>query len=365
MLTGLVLVVLVVWRPSVAAFGGAAFGTWAVLALLQLGLLVGALLFRVRVPLVMIGVGNEIRTWTRPHLRVVWRVVPLVFAVGLSSIKAPVRRRLWLTALTSVVAGAAVIVVAWLGADEPFWRGFAVAGTAVLLNGLWPRRGAGTTSPGWFLFALPRVTGRTAAEFEATPLVNRVSDALAVGDLDRAEAISDELVERHPTLLVAIGTRVAVLTLRAKYAEALQTAGKLVGRTDLGPRDMAFVLAEMASCTANAVEGGQLPAEVGLPAAKRAVDGAMQFGYPRYRCVGTLAQLALLEDDHAGALNLAVQAKHSSEDGLGRADALATIARAQMAVGDNAAARATLVEAEELAAWLPRVAETSARLNIT
>jgi hypothetical protein len=370
-LTGLALVVLVVWRPSVATFGGAAVGAWAVNAAMQLGLLAGALLFRVRVPLVEIGVGGEIRTWTKPHLRVVWRTIPLLMSVGLTSIKAPVRRRLWLTGLTSAVVAAAVVAVAWLGAlgwsdaDQPFLRGFAVAGTAVLLNGLWPRRGAGTTSPGWFLFALPRVSGRTAAEYEATPLVNEVTDALEVGDLDRAEALADELVERHPTLLVAIGARSSVLTLRARYGEALHLVSGLVGRTDLEPRDMAFVLAAMAGSTANAVEGGQLPADVGVPAAKRAADGAMKFGYPRHRCTATLAQLALIEHDHATALALATQAKATSETGLARADALATIARAHMAAGDNAAARASLVEAEQLAGWMPRVAETTARLNIT
>ncbi|MER5260601.1 hypothetical protein ABTZ99_00795 [Actinosynnema sp. NPDC002837] len=370
-LTGLALVVLVVWRPGVATFGGAAVGTWAVNVALQLGLLAGARLFHVRVPLVEIGVGGEIRTWTKPHLRVVWRTIPLLMSVGLTSIKAPVRRRLWLTGLTSAVVAAVVVAVAWLGAlgwsdaDQPFLRGFAVAGTAVLLNGLWPRRGAGTTSPGWFLFALPRVSGRTAAEYEATPLVNEVTDALEVGDLDRAEALADELVERHPTLLVAIGARSSVLTLRARYGEALHLVSGLVGRTDLEPRDMAFVLAAMAGSTANAVEGGQLPADVGVPAAKRAADGAMKFGYPRHRCTATLAQLALIEHDHATALALATQAKATSETGLARADALATIARAHMAAGDNAAARASLVEAEQLAGWMPRVAETTARLNIT
>ncbi|MCE7000613.1 hypothetical protein LZG04_38230 [Saccharothrix sp. S26] len=370
-LTGLALVVLVVWRPGVATFGGAVFGTWAVHAVLQLGLLVGALVFRVRVSLVEIGVGGEVRTWTKPHLRVVWRTVPLLISLGLTSIKAPVRRRLALTGFTSVALCAAVVAAVWSGAllwsdaDRPFLRGVAVAGTAVLLNGLWPRRGAGTTSPGWFLFTLPRLSGRTAAEYEATPLVNEVSDALAVGDLDRAEAIADELVERHPTLLVAVGARTSVLTLRAKYAEALHAVSGLMGRTDLEPRDMAFVLAAMASSTANAVEGGQLPADVGVPAARRATDGAIQFGYPRYRCTGTLAQLALIEDDHATALALARQAKATSESGLARADALATIARAQMAAGDNAAARATLVEARELAGWMPRVAETTARLTIS
>ncbi|WP_447003963.1 hypothetical protein ACRAKI_30655 [Saccharothrix isguenensis] len=370
-LTGLALVVLVVWRPSVATFGGAACGTVAVLALLQLGLLVGAVLSGVRVTLVEIGVGGEVRTWTRPHLRVVWRTIPLLFAVGLTSIKAPARRRLWLTGLTSALLSTAAVVVVWLGAlawsdvDQPFLRGFAVAGTAVLLNGLWPRRGAGTTSPGWFLFALPRASGRTAAEFDATPLVNQVSDALEAGDLDRAEVIAKDLVERHPTLLVAIGAHVAVLTLRTQHGEALRVVSGLIGRTHLGQRDMAFVLAEMASSTANAIEAGQLPAGVGLPAAKRAVDGAVRFGYPRHRCAATLAQLALIENDHAAALSLATQARNTSETGLARADALATIARAQMAAGDNAAARATLVEARELAGWMPRVADTTARLDVT
>ncbi|PSL58371.1 hypothetical protein B0I31_101589 [Saccharothrix carnea] len=370
-LTGLALVVLVVWRPGVATFGGAAVGAWALHAVLQLGLLVGALVFRVRVSLVEIGVGGEIRTWTRPQQRVVWRTIPLLMSVGLTSIKAPVRRRLWFTGLTAAVLSTAVVVVVWLGAlvwsdaDQPFLRGFAVAATAVLVNGLWPRRGAGTTSPGWFLFGLPRASARTTAEYEATPLLNEVTDALAVGDLDRAEAIADELVERHPTLLVAIGARTAVLTLRAQYGEALHLISRLVGRSDLEPRDMAFVLAAMASSTANAVEGGQLPAEVGVPAARRAADGAMSLGYPRYRCTGTLAQLALIEEDHAAALTLATQAKATSETGLARADALATIARAQMAAGDNAAARATLVEAQQLAGWMPRVAETTARLNIS
>ncbi|ROP40536.1 hypothetical protein [Saccharothrix texasensis] len=370
-LTGLALVVLVLWRPGVATFGGAAVGAWAVAMAVQLGLLAGALLWHVRVPLVEIGVGGEIRTWTKPHLRVVWRTVPLLMSVGLTSVKAPVRRRLWLTGLTSVLVAAAVVAVVWLGAlvwsdaDQPFLRGFAVAGTAVLLNALWPRRGAGTTSPGWFLFALPRTSGRTAAEFEATPLVNQVTDALEAGDLDRAEALADELVERHPTLLVAIGARSSVLTLRARYGEALHLVSALVGRTDLEQRDMAFVLAAMAGSTANAVEGGQLPAEIGVPAARRAADGAMKFGYPRHRCTGTLAQLALIEHDHATALALATQAKATSESGLARADALATIARAHMAAGDNAAARASLVEARRLAGWMPRVADTTARLDIS
>ncbi|MFC6094139.1 hypothetical protein Q5530_28460 [Saccharothrix sp. BKS2] len=363
-LTGVVLVVVAVWRPGVASVGGAVVGGWAVLAAVQVGLLVGALVAGVRVSLVVIGVGGEVRTWTRPGRRVVWRNVPLLMSVGLTSVRESVRVRLWSAAFVAAVVVAGVVGAAWAAAGHDFWRGFAVAGTAVAVNALWPRRKPGTTSVGWFLFALPRLTGRPLEEYEATPLLNRVTDAIAVGDLDRAEALSDELVARHPELLVASGARVAVLGLRARYLEALQVMGAVARREDLGPRDMAFVMAQMAGSTVNAVEGGMLPAEFGVPAARSALDGAVRLGYPRYRCAGALARLALLEDDHATALTLANQARQTSEDGLDRADALATMARAQMAAGDNAAARATLVEAEQLAGWMPRVAETSARLNI-
>ncbi|GAA3879264.1 hypothetical protein GCM10022243_49960 [Saccharothrix violaceirubra] len=366
-LTAAVIAVLVIWEPRAAlsSLGGAACGVWATLALLQLTLLIGALLFRVRVSLVVIGVGSEVRTWTRPERRVVLRTVPLLVSVGVTSIRTPVRPRLWLCSLLSVLITAAAVAVPWFALTEPFPRGVAIGGTAVLVNALVPRRGAGVTSPGWFLFALPRLTGRPAAELDATPLVTRISDAVHEGHLDEAEKLAGELLAEHPTLLVAIGSRISVLTMRGRYAEALHLVSSLVGRTDLTPRDMAFVMAEMASSTANAMEAGQLPAEIGMGAAHRAIEGAIELGYPRYRACGTLAQLALLTGDHAKALDLGVQAKHTSQSSLGRADALATIARAHMAAGNNAAARETLTEAETLAPWAPRVAETSARLHIT
>lgn len=367
MLTALVVLVLVVWQPGAwpASLAGAVCGLLATMALLQVGLLVGAAMWRVRVSSVVIGVGGEVRTWNRPHRRVVLRNVPLIMSVGLTSVRAPVRRRLWLTSLVSVLLTGVVVGLCWaFAAGSPFGRGLAVAGTAVLVNGLVPRRGAGVTTPGWFLFRLPRLTGRVVDEMEATPMVNEVSDALSTGDVDRAEEIASRLVAAHPDLLVAIGSKIAVLTMRTRYAEALHTVSKLVGRTDLDQRDMAFVMAEMASSTANAMEAGQLPLEVGMGAARRASEGALQLGYPKYRCTGTLAQLALLEDDTGLAIELATQAKRTSESALDRADALATIARAQMASGDNAAARRTLVEAHELAGWMPRVAETTARLDI-
>ncbi|GAA1348140.1 hypothetical protein J7S33_21260 [Saccharothrix algeriensis] len=366
-LTALVVVVVVVREPGSWAVGlaGAACGALVCLASVQVGLVLGALVCRVRVSLVVIGVGGEVRAWDRPHRRVVLRALPLLLSVGLTSVRAPVRRRLWLTSLVAVLATAAVVGLCWaLAGATPFGGGFAVAGSAVLLHGLLPRRGAGGTSPGWFLFRLPRLTGRAAAELAATPMVNEVSDALSAGDVDRAERIADRLVAEHPTLLVAIGSRIAVLTVRTRYAEALRLVSGLVGRGDLDQRDMAFVLAEMASSTANAMEAGQLPLDVGLGAARRASEGAAQLGYPRHRSTGTLAQLALLERDTDLAIDLATRATGSSESALGRADALATLARAQMAAGDNAAARRSLAEADALAGWLPRVAETRARLDI-
>ncbi|MBP2338689.1 Tfp pilus assembly protein PilF [Saccharothrix coeruleofusca] len=364
-LTAAVLVALLVWEPRSfpVGLGGAACGLLAALTALQVGQVLGALLFRVRVSLLVIGVGGELRTWNGPRRRVVLRSVPLLMTVGLTSVRAPVRPRLWLTALVSVLLTALLVAASWLPGG-PFWRGFAVAGTAVLVNALVPRRGAGTTSPGWFLFALPRLTGRPVAELEATPMVNEVSDALNAGELDTAERVAEQLLREHPDLLVAIGSRIGVLTLRGRYAEALRAVSALAGRTDLDQRDMAFVMAEMASSAANAVEAGQVPAEVGLPAAQRAAEGALQLGYPTHRFAGTLAQLALLGGDPARAEELARQAASASESGLSRADALATVARAQMASGDNAAARRTLVEAVELAGWSPRVAETNARLTI-
>jgi hypothetical protein len=363
-LSGVVLVVLVVWRPEVWSVVGAAVGGWGALVLVQVGLVVGALVAGVRVSLVVIGVGGEVRTWTRPGRRVVWRTVPLLVSVGLTSVRAPVRWRLWWTGLVAALLLLAAVGGAWAGSGHDFWRGSAVAGTAVAVNALWPRRRPGTTSVGWFLFALPRLTGRPLEEYEAMPAVHEVTDAIAVGDLDRAEAASEGLLARHPDLLVAVGARVAVLTLRTRYVEALQLATAVGRRKDLGPRDMAFVMAQVAGSTVYAVEAGVLPAEMGVPMVRNALDGAVRLGYPRYRCAGTLARLALLEDDHATAYALANQARQTSEDGLDRADALATMARAQMASGDNAAARATLVEARQLAGWLPRVAETGARLDV-
>jgi hypothetical protein len=360
-----VVVVVIAWGLRFGGLVGAVLGLLLELVAFQVGTLLGALVWRLRVRHVIFGIGRELRAWTSPKLRIVVCAIPVVLLVGVRSIHPPVRRRLWLAGLTSVLGGVAAAAVAWLSAGGDVSRGLAVGATACLLHQLQPRREAEVTSPGWHLFMLPRVTGRTAAEMDATPLVNDVVDAVREGDLESADVALAKLVAEHPTLLMTAGAQATVLSARARYAEALHVVSTLVGRTDLEPRDMAFVMAEMANATASAVEANQLPADIGVPAATRSADAAIQFGFPRTRLAGTFAQLALVNGDHAKALELARQSADGSEGGLARADALATLARAHMAAGDNATARAVLAEAEELASWLPRVEETAARLRIS
>ncbi|WNV90075.1 hypothetical protein [Umezawaea sp. Da 62-37] len=343
---------------------GALLGLILQLAALQIGTLTGALIWRLRIRHIIIGVGRELRAWNTPNLRIVLRSLPVVIMVGARSIHSPVRKRLWLTGATSVLAAILTATTTWLLATGELSRGLAIGATTCLLHELIPRRSAGTTSPGWFLFSLPRLSGRPAAEMDATPLVNNVVDAIRTADLDTADTALAKLVEAHPALLMTTGAQATMLNIRGKYAEALQLLSALVGRPDMEPRDMALILAEMAGATASAVEAGQLPLEIGLSAGTRAADSAIGFGLPRYRLTGTLAQLALLRGDTTEALSLARQSADSSTDALARADSLATAARAQMAAGDNSAARTTLAEAESLAAWLPRVTTTSARLKI-
>jgi hypothetical protein len=348
----------------ITGLGGALAGLLLELAATQIGLLVGALAFGLHVTHVIIGVGGELRHWTSPARRVVLRNIPVLIQVGLAGKRAPVRLRLWLTGACSALTAFLSVGAAWSTTGAPFGRGLAVGATACLAHSLRPRRGSGATSLGWFLFGLPRLTGRPAAELAATPLVRRSTDALHAGDLDTAEKIAAQLVEQHPELITATGAQVAVLAARGRYAEALLQVSHLVGRKDLQQRDMALVMSTMAGLTATAVEAGQLPAEIGVPMARRSADGAMEIGYPSHRFNGTLALITLLEGDAVKAVELARYGCESSEQALDRVDDLVTLARAQMASGDNATARVTLAEAEELAPWWPRVAATRARLSI-
>ncbi|MCS7480084.1 hypothetical protein ACFFQW_07365 [Umezawaea endophytica] len=361
LLTVAVVVVVIARGHGVGGLVGALGGLLLELASFQVGTLLGVLLWRLRVRYVIFGVGRELRAWSTPRLRIALCALPVVIRVGARSVRSPVRLRLWLTGLTSALVAVGVVVGAWL--VGPF--GVAVGATACLAHELWPRRSAATTSPGWYVFSLPRVSGREAAEMEATPLVSAVVDAVHVGDLAAADTALAVVVAAHPDLVMTTGAQAAVHTAAGRYVEALQVLGAVVGRDDLADRDRALLMASMAGATASAAEVGLMPASVGVPAAARAVDVAIGFGLPRYRLLGTLAQLALLRGDAAEAVRMGRDSADGSGDALGRADALATVARGLMAGGDNAAARAVLAEASELAAWLPRVAGTAARLDVS
>ncbi|HEX6345775.1 hypothetical protein [Umezawaea sp.] len=355
-----VVVVVLVRGDGVVGVLGALGGLLLELAAFQVGTLLGVLLWRLRVRYVIFGVGRELRAWSTPRLRIALCALPVVVRVGARSVRSPVRRRLWLTGLTSALVAVGVVVGAWL--IGPF--GVAVGATACLAHELWPRRSAATTSPGWYVFSLPRLSGREAAEMDASPMVSEVADAVRAGDLDQATAALSTVVAAHPDLLMTTSAQVLVHTAAGRYVEALQVVSGAVGRDDLEDRDRAQLMASMASATASAAEAGLLPPAVGVPAAARAVDAAIGFGLPRYRLAGTLAQLALLRGDAAEAARLGRESADGAEEVLGRADSLATVARALMAGGDNGAARTVLAEATSLAGWLPRVVGTAARLNV-
>ena len=350
-----------------AGWFGALVGLLAELAALQVGMLIGALVRGVRVHHLVIGVGALVREWNPPGRRVVLRALPVLVQVGIGPNRAPVRRRMWGAALCSAVLGllvaALLVTTAPVGAGA-FGVGLALGGGAAFLHTLPPRRGPGFTTTGWFLFRLPRLTGRPAAELDAAPLVAATTDALDRGDLVVADRESERLLAEHPTLRTAVGARAAVLSALGRYGDGLRLVSDLIAVPEQEPREVAIVLAGMAGLTAAAVESGELPAEVGVPAARRAVDGARELGYPSYRLTGTLGLIALVSGDPATAARLAEQGAELGDSPLGRADDLATVARAHMAAGDNAAARAALARAEALAGWLPRVRTTRDRLDI-
>ncbi|MEO6090054.1 MAG: hypothetical protein ABIQ18_43800, partial [Umezawaea sp.] len=215
----------VVWNHGAAGVLGALGGLLLELAAFQLGTLLGVLIWRLEVRHVVFGVGRELRAWSTPRLRIVLCALPVVIRVGAGSVRSPVRLRLWLTGLTSALVAAAVVAGAWL--LGPF--GVAVGATACLAHELWPRRTAATTSPGWYLFGLPRLSGRAAAEMEATPLVNTVVSAVRVGDLAGADTALAAVVTAYPELVLTTSAQTVVLNAAGRYAEALQLIGGAVG----------------------------------------------------------------------------------------------------------------------------------------
>ncbi|MFD4674775.1 hypothetical protein ACFWNN_33975 [Lentzea sp. NPDC058450] len=365
--TALVVAGTIAWTLSEFYLGlaGALAGLLVELMAAQAGLALGAVLFGLRITHVIIGLGGELRSWTWTHQRVVLRKIPVLATVGISGLKPGVRRRTVLTGAFAIAFCAVVAGLTWLAAGSSFGKGMALAATACFLLQLAPFEKPGHTSLGWYVFTLPRMTGRPLGELEARPRVVAGMDAYQRGDVDEAERIHAELVREHPDLLTVVGLKVVTSCARGKYLDAMQTVIGLTAREDLSTRDLAFVMATTAGVAVLAVEAGQFPAEVGLETARSMFGNAYQAGYPKHRAHGTLAIMALVEGDTATARQLAGYSAEASENAVGRADDLITIARAWMADGDNAKARELVAEAHELAGWSPRVAATRARLEIS
>ncbi|MFI6096813.1 hypothetical protein ACIA8G_14725 [Lentzea sp. NPDC051213] len=344
---------------------GALAGLLLELTAAQAGLALGAVLFGLRITHVIIGIGSELKSWTWTHRRIVLRNVPVLATIGITGLKPGVRRRTVLAGATAIVFCAAIAGGTWLLTGAAFGKGMALAATACFLLQLRPVEQPGHTSLGWFIFTLPKLTGRPLGELEARPRVLAGMDAYHRGDIEEAERIHAELLRDHPDLLTVVGLKVVTACARERYLEALQTVIGLNGRQDLGQRELAFIMATTAGVAVQAVEAGQFPEDVGLETARSMLDNAYLAGYPKHRANGTLAVMALIEGDTAKARQLAGWAAESSENALGRAEDLITIARAWMADGNNAKARELAAEAHALAGWNPRVAATRARLEIS
>ncbi|MCI2423278.1 hypothetical protein MOQ72_38255 [Saccharopolyspora sp. K220] len=331
----------------------------------QLGLLVGSVVFGLRVRHVIFGAMREVAAWKLGRVTFTLRSLPVTLRCQIGPWRSPVILRCWLAGLLSALVGVAVVVVGWLLADGPFGRGFVLAVTPLMLYKLWPKRVPLTTSTGWLLFALPRLPDSERAEFVAAPLAARVYEALREGDIERAQVQADELAVRYPGLNATVSCQIAVLESRGEYAPGVMLLLKyLAENDDVPPRKMSYLLAGLAGLGFKAVEAGQLPAETLLPTAKKALNDAIQLGYPEFELSGANGLLALIEGDADNAVRFATTGAEYNHSPLSRADDFATLARAHMACHDNAAARVALAKAEELAPWSPRVAETRQRLSV-
>jgi hypothetical protein len=331
----------------------------------QLGLLVGSVVFGLRVRHVIFGAMREVASWKLGRVRFTLRSLPVTLSAQIGPWRSPVILRCWLAGLLSALVGVAVVVVSWLLADGPFGRGFVLAATPLMLYKLWPKRVPLTTSTGWLVFSLPRMRDPERADFLAAPLAARVYEALREGAIERAQTHAEELAARYPGLNATVSCQIAVLESRGEYAPGVLLLLKFLAENDeIPPRKMSYLLAGLAALGFKAVEAGQLPAETLLPTAKKALNDAIQLGYPEFELSGTNGLLALIEGDADNAVRLATTGAEYNHSPLSRADDFATLARAHMACHDNAAARVALAKAEELAPWSPRVTETRQRLSV-
>jgi hypothetical protein len=344
-------------------FGGVA-GAILLPVATQIGLLLGSVIFGLRVRQVVFGAMREVASFKRGSVTFTFRALPVTLRAQIGPWRSPVILRCWLAGLVSALVGVAAVAAAWLWVPGAFGRGLALAMSAFMLVKLWPKRVPLTTSTGWLLFSLPRMTEPERSDFLAAPLAARAYEALRVGDLDTAQARADELAERFPGINATVSCQIAVLESRGLYAPGVLLLLKFLSDNDVPPRKMAYLLAGLAGLGFKAVESGQMPADSLLPTAKKALQDAVQLGYPEFELNGTNGLLALIEGDADNAVRLATSGADYNHSPLSRADDLTTLARAHMALHDNASARTALARAEELAPWSPRVTETRQRLSV-
>lgn len=351
--------------PVLVALPGLAVGALIGLAAMQLGVLVGGLALRPRMPRIVIGIGPRLRDWATPGRTITLRAVPIMLSVTIGPGRAPVRPRIWGTYLVSAIFGLAVTATVFALESGPFWLGGAVGCTAAVIYVLLPRRDTAVTSTGWVLLHYLRLDPREAAEIDAAPLVAAVTRAVQAGDLPAAQLACDTLEQVQPDGQSVTMARVIVLEAHGRYAEAMQLVLGMLSEPGLPQRDFALITAGLAGLAAAAVEAEQVELELGLGWAERAITDAEQLAYPSYKLNGAKALVEVLRGNVSKAIALANTAIELGNDALGRADDLATLARAHMAAGDNVTARLTLVEAERIAPWWPRVARIRARLDVS
>ncbi|MFL6140256.1 MAG: tetratricopeptide repeat protein [Labedaea sp.] len=371
MLVAAVVVAMVAIEWSVAGvlagLLGAMAGALAGLGALQAGLLGGALLLGVQVHRVVLGFGPRLVELGTPARPVVLRAIPLFLSVSVGPGRRPVRLRMWGAALCSTLGGLALcarLVISAVGHHSAFLHGMAITCCLAVAHALLPRKTAGATSTGWMLLRLHRLSPRQVRQMEAAQLTGRAIDAAHNGDLAGAERMAARLAEAYPDLRTAIAARIVVLEAMGRYAEAMVLAVKLASQLDQEPHEAAVSFAALAGLACTTVEAGQLDSELGLSTATTAMTNAETLGYPSYKLNGCRALLNLLRGNLDRAISLARLAAGAGDDVIGRADDLATLARAHMAAGDNRTARQVIGEAEKLVPWWPRVAGTRSRLEV-
>jgi tetratricopeptide (TPR) repeat protein len=368
-LAAVVTIVALEWSPAGVLTGlvGAILGVFVGLFGLQFGLLTGALLAGAQVGHVIIGLGPRLFSWGSPARPVVLRAVPLHLSVAVGPGRAPVRPRMWAAALCSTVFGlalAALLAIAAIGSGLALLHGLAITAALAVAHAMLPRKTASSTSTGWMLFRLPRLSPRQIQQLEAAPLTTLAVNAAHNGDLATAERLAAHLGSTYPDLRTALAARIVVLEARGRYAEAMVLAVKLASQSDQEPHEAAVSFAALAGLACTTVEAGQLDSELGLSTASTALDNAETLGYPSHKLNGSRALIALLRGNLDRAISLARLSAGSSDDIIARADDLATLARAHMAAGDNRAARQVVAEAEKLVPWWPRVVGTRSRLEV-